>query len=173
MYATQRKRRQGQLGANELGEHLVQILEHILQKLPLRARLHQRHQHFMKAAAIAQKKNGQDRHQKQYPHFLCRFRRAHADALRQASQVIPATCQENLNTFLGLCAPAVFASDSCGELADLAGDLAGAGLVHKSGQRRSQAGALPGNPRAHKKAKQPETNQQQEVNDGDRPGAAA
>ena len=80
----QGQRRQGQLGANELGEHLVQILEHVLQKLALRARLHQRKQHFMETAPIAQKKNGEDRHQKKQPHLLRRFGRAYADVLRQA-----------------------------------------------------------------------------------------
>ena len=54
------------------------------QKLTLRARLHQRHQHFMKAATIAQEKNGQDRHQKQHPHLLCRLGCAKGDALRQS-----------------------------------------------------------------------------------------
>jgi len=45
----------------------------------------------------------------------------------------------------------VLASESCGELADLPRELAGAGLIHQPGQRLSQAGALPGNPRADQK----------------------
>src|SRR5260370_32591092 len=105
----------------------------------------------MEAAPIAQKKNGKDRYQKEHPHWLRRFGRAKADMLRQARQVSPATHQEALNTFLGRGAPAVLTSDPCGELGDLAGELAGAGLIHQLGQRRSQAGALPGNPRADKK----------------------
>ena len=67
----------------------------------------------------------------------------------------------------------VLASESCGELADLARELAGAGLIHKPRQRLSQAGALPGNPRADQKAEKPQSNQKQEVNDRDRPDAAA
>ena len=82
------------------------------------------------------------------------------------------TYQKTLNTFLGVFGPAVFFSDLRGELADLAGELAGAGLIHKYRQRLSEAGALPGNPRADKKAEQSQTKEKQEVNDGDRPDAA-
>ena len=83
------------------------------------------------------------------------------------------TYQKNLNALLGVFGPAVFFSDLRGELADLAGELAGAGLIHKYGQRLPEAGALPGNPRADKKAEHRQSKDKQEVNDGDRPDAAA
>ena len=127
----------------------------------------------MEAAAVAQKENGKNRHQKQHPHILRRLGRANTDALRQTRQLFPATQQETLNTFLGIFAPAVLASEPCRKLADLAGELPAAGLIHKSGQRLSQAGALPGNPRAYKKTRQSQTNQKQKVNDRDCPDPAA
>src|ERR1700687_579320 len=93
--------------------------------------------------------------------------------LRQARQVLPATQQKGLNTFLGVSAPVVLASESRGELAELAGELAGAGLIHKPGQRLSQARALPGNPRTDQKSNQSQPNEKHEVNNRDRPDAAA
>jgi len=127
----------------------------------------------METAPVAQKKNGEDGHQKKQPHLLRRFSRADADVLRQAGQVFPATQQKTLNTFLGVNAPVVLASESGGELADLARELAGAGLIHKPGQRLSQTSALPGNPRPYQKTEKHQSNQKQKVNDGDRPDAAA
>ena len=67
----------------------------------------------------------------------------------------------------------VLASESCSELADLARELAGAGLIHEPGQRLSEACALPGNPRADQKTEEYQSNQKQKVNDRDRPNAAA
>ena len=67
-------------------------------------------QHFMKVAAIAQKKNGQDGHQKQHPDFFRRLRRAHAGALRQVSQISATADQKTLYTLLGLIAPATLVS---------------------------------------------------------------
>ena len=66
----------------------------------------------------------------------------------------------------------MLASESRGELADLARELAVAGLIHKPGQRLSQASALPGNPRPDQKTEEHQSNQKQKVNDGDRPDAA-
>src|SRR5260370_4438555 len=126
----------------------------------------------MEAATVAQKKNGEDGYQKQHPNLLSRFGGSNADMLRQARQVIPATYQEGLDTFLCLTAPVVLGSESCGQLADLAGELAGAGLIHQPGQRLSQAGALPGNPRPDQKSDQPQATKKQEANDRDRPDAA-
>jgi hypothetical protein len=40
-------------------------------------------------------------------------------------------------------------------------------LIHESGQRRTEAGALPGDPRAEKKAEPSQADDQQEINDGD------
>ena len=64
-------------------------------------------------------------------------------------------------------------SDPRGNLADLAGELAGAGLIHKPRQRLSQPGALPGNPGADEKAEHHQAEEKQKVNDCDRPDAAA
>src|SRR4029077_17833073 len=81
--------------------------------------------------------------------------------------------QKPLNTFLRVNAPIVLASESRRELPDLARELAGAGLIHKPGQRLPQASALPGNPRPYQKTEEHQSNQKQKVNDGDRPDAAA
>src|SRR5208337_1411624 len=75
--------------------------------------------------------------------------------------------------FLGSRAPAVLAPKSGSQLADLARELAATGFIHKSGQRFSQARALPGDPRTDQETEHPQTNEKQEVNDGDRPDAAA
>ncbi len=127
----------------------------------------------MEAATVAQKKDGEDGHQKQHPNLLRRFGRANADMLRQTRQVVPPAQQEGLDTFLGIHAPVMLGSESCGKLSDLTGELTGAGLIHKPGQRFSQAGALPGNPRADQKSDQSQPNQKQEVNNRDRPDTAA
>ncbi len=77
-----------------------------------------------------------------------------------------------MNTFSGRIAPATLASYPFGKLADLAGELAAAGLIHQFGQLCSQAGALPRNPRAHKKPEHTQTDEKQKVDNRDPPDAA-
>ena len=74
---------------------------------------------------------------------------------------------------LGRVAPAVLAANPLGNLADLAGELASAGFIHETGELTSQAGALPGNAGADQKTEEAQGQQKQNVNDSDRPGAAA
>jgi len=66
----------------------------------------------------------------------------------------------------------MLASDAFGKLADLARELARASFIHKSGQRRTQAGALTGNPRTDQEAEYCQSDQKHEVNDCDCPVAA-
>jgi hypothetical protein len=63
----------------------------------------------------------------------------------------------------------MFVSDSFGKLADLAGELTGAGLIYQSRQRRSQAGALPGNPGSDKKPENRQSDHKKKVDDSDCP----
>src|ERR1700723_873460 len=63
-------------------------------------------------------------------------------------------------------------ADFFGKLIDLAGELSHACLVHKPGQRLTQARTLPGYPWPHQKTEYRQTDYQQEVNDRDRPHSA-
>ena len=81
--------------------------------------------------------------------------------------------EKTLNAGLCRLAPAVLLADRSDELADLARDLAAAGLVHQDGQAFPEAGTLPADSGTGKKNKQSQCDQQQEIDDSDGARTAA
>ena len=66
----QSQRCQSQLGADEMGQHLIQIVEHVFQKLALRTGLDGGEQEVAERAAIFQEENRKQRDHEEKPRLL-------------------------------------------------------------------------------------------------------
>ena len=69
-------------------QHLVEIVEHIFQKLTLRPRLDGGEQEVAEGAAILQKEDRQERHDEEQPRLLGNVGDAQPDALREFRDVV-------------------------------------------------------------------------------------
>ena len=162
----ERKSRQGQLGANELRQHLVQIAQHAFQKFALRTGMHKREQDFAERASVLEKECRQNRHDDQQPGLLGNIGHAQADALSQAKKVIPMVGQKRRQLHSGRYAPALL-------LADLFGNLAGTDGFQKLGQGLAQTLRLARDLRSDEKEKGDQQGHEQQINHGDRPSPSA
>jgi len=169
------KRQSGEseLGANELRQHLIEVVQDILEKLALRARLDQRNHDRIEVVAVTEKEDGDDGHEKEHPQFLGGFGDAHTDALREGVEVLAMRGEKALNADLRGYAPSVLSANAGGELADLARDLTCAGFVHQAGKRFGEPSALAADPRTSEESKQTESDEQEKINSGDGAGARA
>ena len=91
-----RQRRQRELCADEMGQHLVQVAEHALQQFALQPRLDQIKQDFAEGESILQKENRQERNHHQQPRLLRHIRHVQSHGLRQfddfvamAGEIVP------------------------------------------------------------------------------------
>src|SRR5579862_379882 len=85
---------QGELSANEVGQHLVEIVEHVFEKLALRAGLDGREQEVAEVTAILQKKDRQQRHNKEKPGLLGDVCDTQSDALGELSDLVAVADQK-------------------------------------------------------------------------------
>src|ERR1019366_2616959 len=97
----------------------------------------------MEYIPIAQKKNGQNRHQKQHPKLLRGFGGSETDPLGEVRQIFAVIVDKTLNAGLRGCTPAMLGTDAGRKLADLARDLAITGFLRESGQCFCKTRALP------------------------------
>jgi hypothetical protein len=123
--------------------------------------------------SILKKENREDWDEEENPDFLSGFGNAKADTLGEMYEVFAVDRQKVLDAVPGRIAPTVLFADACDELGDLIGDLARASFIHQPGQRFSEAGGLAADPWAGEKNKQAESEEQQDVNDGDGTPASA
>src|SRR5208282_238808 len=162
----QRQRGQSELGADEVGQHLVEIVEHVFQKFPLWPRLHASKQEVAEGPSVFQKKDRQQGHDKEKPGLFGDVGDAQAGALRQLRDFVAVAGQERLHQFGAVLAPAMF-------LAELVGDVAGAELGEQVGQRFSQPRAFAGNLRTYEDEENHDQGDQQNVDHGNGPSAPA
>src|ERR1039458_225905 len=97
----------------------------------------------MEYIPIAQKKDGQNRHQKQHPKLLRGFGGSQTDPLGEVRQIFAVMVEKTLNAGLRRCTPAMLRANAGRELADLARDLAITGFLRESGQCFCKTRALP------------------------------
>lgn len=101
------------------------------------------------------------------------FGHADADTLGEAVQVLAVIIEKTLNAVFGRFAPAVLFADTGGELADLIGNLAIAGLVHQARKSFAEASALAVNPWTSEENEQPQGDEKEQINSSDGAVAAA
>jgi len=156
-----------------LGQHLVEILEHILQELALRARLHQRNENAVEVVAIAQEEDGENGNKEQYPNFLCCFGDANADALREVEEIVAVKGEKSLNARFGGFAPAMLFADAIDQLADLTGNLSAAGFFHQTRKSFTEASALTADSGTGEENEESKCGEQRDIDNGDGARAAA
>jgi hypothetical protein len=79
-----------------VGQHLVQVVEHILKELALGAGLDRRQQEFAERAAILQKEDRQQRNYKKEPRLFGDIGRTQADTLGNIGDITFVGNQEAL-----------------------------------------------------------------------------
>ena len=121
--------------ADEVRQHLIEIVEHVLQKLPLGARLDRGEQEVAETAPIFQKENREQRHNEQQPCLFRDIGYAHTDPLCQGCDVILMADQKRPHRLGGVVTPVML-------LLELVRDLAGADLLEQAGQCLAQASRL-------------------------------
>ena len=161
------------MGADELREHLVEIVEHVFEKLALAAGLDEREGDAVEGVTIAQKEDGEDGDKEEHPDFLSRFGGADADALGEVGQILAMVVKEALDAGLGGGAPAVLGADAGGEVADGAGELSVGGLVHEAGEGFAETGALAADSGTGEDEEEADGEEKQKIDDGDGAGASA
>ena len=93
----ERQCRQGELGADEVSQHLVEIVEHVFQKLTLRTRLNGRQQEVAERSSIFQEEDRQQRHDDEEPGLLGNVGQAQADPLGERCDFTAVADQKRLN----------------------------------------------------------------------------
>jgi hypothetical protein len=111
--------RKSELRADEVRQHLIQIVEHVLQKLPLGARLDRGEQEVAETAPIFQKENREQRHNKQQPRLFRDIGYAHTDPLCQGCDVILVADQKRPHRLSGVVTPVMLLLELVRDLAEL------------------------------------------------------
>ncbi len=137
---TRVRRCQRQLRADEVGQHLVEIVEHVLQKFSLRPRLDCGKQEVAEGAAIFQKENRQHRDHQEKPRLLGDIGHAEPHALRDLCDFVAMAHQERLRPV------AVDFAFQPWSLPRVLGDLAGAEFVEQRRAETVPGAHLPGSP---------------------------
>ena len=146
-----------------MGQHLIQIIQHALQKLALGARLHRGEQYIAECPTVFQEEHGKNRHNQKHPRLFGNVGNPQANALRQLGDVIFVVYQERAHQFAAALAPTV--------LTELLCDLAGTQLVQQSRQGLSKPRSLSSDLWPHGDEEQHHQPEQQCIDDSN--GAAA
>ena len=96
---------------DKVRQHLVEIIEHILQKFPLRTRLDCRKQELAEQTPIFKKEDREQGNDKEQPCLLGDVGESESEVLRELRNVVLMADQKRLHKIGGSFAPAMISPD--------------------------------------------------------------
>src|SRR5579863_1491423 len=148
-----------------MGQHLVEVVQHVLQKFALRPGLDGGEKEIAEGAAVPEEEDRQEWYHQEQPGLLGNVSDAQPDSLRQLRDLVAMRHQERLDDIGAGFAPAVVGSE-------FGRDLAGTELGQQVGQSLSQPRTFAGYHGSNNYKKHHDQSQEQSVDHRDRPVAS-